>query len=151
MKNNQKGFSVLAGTLSLAGAGLVLVGGLAYNAGAVHISVHEKRPGGDSIRLIIPAVVVPAAMALVPDKVLRDLPPEARSNLPALRIAAEELKNLPDGPLVEVHDPGEDVVIGLQDDTLTIDVDSDSDEVHLRIPLGAVESVVSSLASSNEI
>jgi hypothetical protein len=52
---------------------------------------------------------------------------------------------------VEVHDPGEDVVIGLQDDTLTIDVDSDSDEVHLRIPLGAVESVVSSLASSNEI
>jgi hypothetical protein len=151
MKNNQKGFSVLSGTLSLAGVGLVLAGGLVYNAGAVRISVREKRPGGDNIRIIVPAAVVPAAMAFVPKCAFRDIPPEARENLPVLKIAAEELRKLPDGPLVEVHDRREHVSISLVEGSLAIDVDSDSEEVHLKIPLGAVQSVASRLASANEI
>ena len=150
MKNSQKGISVLSGTMGVAAAGLVLAGGLVYNAGAVRISVHEKRPGGDSIRLIVPAAVVPVVMMFVPDRQLQNLPPEAKQVLPALKIAAEELGNVPDGPLVEVHGPGEDVSIALRDRTLVIDVDSEGDEVHLQVPLGAVESVVSSLVSANE-
>lgn len=151
MKNREKGFSVLSGTLGLAGAGLVLAGGLVYNAGAVRISVQENRPNGDSIRLILPAAVVPAVMAFVPDEKLREIPAEARGVLPALKIAAEELRNLPDCTLVEVHGPDEEVIIALRDGTLAIDVISDEEEVHLQIPLGAVESVASSLASANEI
>ncbi len=150
MKKSQKGFSALSGTMGVAAAGLVVAGGLIYSAGAVRISVHEKRPGGDSIRLIVPAAVVPLAMMFVPDRQLQHLPPEAKQALPALRIAAEELGNVPDGPLVEVHGPGEDVSIVLRDRKLVIDVDSNGDEVHLQIPLGTVESVVSSLVSANE-
>jgi hypothetical protein len=151
MKNNQSGFTVLSGALALAGVTAVLVGGMVYSAGAVRISVHEKRPGGDSFRIILPAAVVPVAMAFVPDRVFRDLPPEARQNLPALLIAAKELSKVPDGPLVEVRDARDHVVIAVEGHALKIDVDSDGDEVHLQIPLGAVESVASRLASSSEI
>jgi hypothetical protein len=151
MKNNQKGFTPLSGMLTVAGAGLVLVGGLVYDAGAVRVSVHEKHPGGDSIRIIAPAAIVPLAMAFVPDRVLeQDLPPEARNALPALKIAAEELRKLPDCTLVEVHGPGEDVTIALRDGTLAIDVDSKDEEVHVQVPLGVVESVASRIASAGE-
>jgi len=150
MKSDQRGFTVLSGTLSLAGAAALLLGGMAYNAGAVRVSVKEKRPGGDSIHLIVPAVVVPAVMAVIPDSAFRDIPPEARKHLPLVKLVAAELKDLPDGPLVEVRGPGEEVTIALEDKTLAIDVNDAGDEVHLRIPLGAVESVASRLASVSE-
>jgi hypothetical protein len=151
MKNSEKGFTTLSGILTVAGAGLVLVGGLVYDAGAVRVSVHEKRPGGDSIRIIAPAAIVPVVMAFVPDRVLRkDLPPEARNALPVLKIAAEELRKLPDCTLVEVHGPGEDVSIALKDGTLAIDVDSEDEEVHVQVPLGVVESVASRIVSAGE-
>jgi len=151
MKNNQKGFTTLSGMLTVAAAGLVAVGGLVYNAGAVRISVNEKHPGGDSFRIIAPAAIVPLALALVPDRIMkREMPPEARAALPALKIAAEELRNLPDGPLVEVHGPGEDVIIALRDGTLAIDVETDDEEVHVQIPLGVVESAAAHLFGANE-
>jgi len=150
MRINEKGFSVLSGTLGLAGAGLILAGGLVYNAGAVRISVRENRPGGDSVRLVLPAAVIPVVMAFVPDENLRQVPQEALGVLPALKIAAEELKNLPDCTLVEVHGPDEEITISLRDGTLAVDVVSDEEEVHLQIPLVAVESVASSLVSANE-
>jgi hypothetical protein len=150
MKNNQKGFSTLSGMLTVAAAGLVLAAGLVYDAGAMRISVREKRPGGDSFRIVAPAAIVPVVMAFVPDRILKqEMPPEARAVLPALKIAVEELRNLPDGPLVEVHGPGEDVSIVLRDGMLAIDVDSDDEEVHLQIPLGTVESAVSHLVNAN--
>ena len=150
MRNNQKGVTILSGALGMAGAGLVLAGGLVYNAGSVRVSVLEKRPGGDSIRLIVPAAAVPLAMAFVPDKALRDVPPEAKRILPALKIAAEELRNLPDGPLVRIHGPEEEVSVVVRDGMLAVDVDSDDEEVHVQIPLGAVESVLSRIASANQ-
>jgi len=148
MKNNQRGFSVLSGTLALAGAGVILAGGVTYHAGAVRVSVHEKRPGGDSIRIIVPAVVVPAVLALTPAKAFHQVPPEARQALPALRIAMEELGKLPDCTLVEVHDHGEEVQISIHGGVLAVDVESDDEEVHVQVPLGALESVVSKLSSS---
>ncbi len=151
MKNNQKGFSTLSGVLSVAGAGLVLAGGLIYNAGAVRISVQEKRAGGDHIRIIAPAAIVPVALAFIPDRVLtREMPEEAKAVLPALKIVAEELHNLPDGPLVEVSGPREEVSIAVRDGMLVIDVDSDSEEVHVQVPLGVLESAASHLAGAAE-
>jgi len=150
MKNNQKGFTPLSGVLTVAAAGLVLAGGLVYDAGAMRISVHEKRPGGDSFRIIVPAAIVPVVMAFVPDRILqKEMPPEARAALPALKIAVEELRNLPDCTLVEVHGPGEDVSIVLRDGMLVIDVDSDDEEVHVQIPLGVVESAASHLVGAS--
>jgi hypothetical protein len=150
MKNDQKGFTILSGTLGMAGAGLVLAGGLVYNAGSVRVAVLEKHPGGDSIRVIVPAATVPLAMAFVPDKALRNVPPEAKQVLPALKAAAQELRNLPDCVLVEVHDAEEDVSIAVRGGALVIDVDSDDEEVHVQVPLGAVESVLSRIVSANE-
>lgn len=151
MNNNQKGLTTLSGLLTVAAAGLVLAAGLVYDAGAMRISVREKRPEGDSFRIMVPAAIVPLAIAFVPDRILKqEMPPEARAALPALRIAVEELRNLPDGPLVEVHGPGEDVSIALRDGMLAIDVDSDDEEVHVQVPLGALESAASHLVSANE-
>ncbi len=151
MKNDQKGFTPLTGMLTVAAAGLAVVGGLVYDAGAVRVSVREKQPGGDSIRILAPAAIVPVAMALVPDRVLvKEMPPEARAAIPALKIAVEELGNLPDCTLVEVHGPGEDVSIALRDGALVIDVDSDDEEVHVQIPWSALESAVSHLFSASE-
>jgi hypothetical protein len=150
MRNNQKGVTFLSGTLGMAGAGLVLAGGLVYNAGSVRVSVLEKHPGGDSIRVIVPAATVPLAMAFVPDRAFRHVPPEAKQLLPALQAAAKELRSLPDCVLVKVHDARDDVSVAVRDGVLVIDVDSDDEEVHVQVPLGAVESVMSRLASANE-
>ncbi|HEV8337445.1 MAG TPA: hypothetical protein VGR67_13595 [Candidatus Polarisedimenticolia bacterium] len=51
---------------------------------------------------------------------------------------------------MKVHDAEEDVSVAVRDGMLVIDVDSDDEEVHVQVPLGAVESVLSRIASANE-
>jgi hypothetical protein len=129
---------------------LVLGGAAVYDMGAVRVSVQEKKPGGDHVRLLIPAVAVPLGLRIAPEEKLREAALQARPWLPALRIASQELERCPDGPLVEVTNPHEKVSIVKRGHSLLIDVDSEDETVHVSVPLRAVTSVVERLETVAE-
>ena len=119
----------------------VLGAALIYDGGAVRIRVHEKKPEGTNIHLLVPAIAVPAALRLAPEKDLRKASEEIRPYLPAIKIAAEELAKCPDGPLVQVTSPRERVSIVKSGESLVIDVDSPDETVHVSFPLKMVHSI----------
>jgi hypothetical protein len=133
--------TIAAGASGLALGTLVLVAAVIYDTGAVRVRVHEKGPDGTNIRLLVPAVVIPAALRLAPEEDLRKASTEIQPYLPAIKIAAEELAKCPDGPLVLVTSPKERVSIVKRGDSLVIDVDSPRETVHVSFPLKMVCSV----------
>jgi hypothetical protein len=140
------GLTTVAGAASGVVLGSFLLGAVViYDAGAVRIRVHEKKAGGDNIRLIVPAAAVPLAMRLAPEKDLRKASKDVRPYLPAIKIAAEELAKCPDGPLVQVTSSKERVSIAKHGDSLAIDVDSEDETVHVSFPLKMVHSVAQRL------
>jgi len=130
-----------AGASGLVLGTFVLGAAVIYDGGAVHVCVHEKRPGGTNIRLLVPAVVIPAALRLAPERDLQKASAEIQPYLPAIKIAAEELAKCPDGPLVLVTSPKERVSIVKRGESLVIDVDSPEETVHVSFPLKMVHSV----------
>jgi len=120
-----------------------------YEAGAVRISVHEKKPGGDHVRLIVPAVLVPLGLHFVPAKQLHKNAAEIRQWLPALKAASQELEHCPDATFVEVKGPDENVGIRKSGDSLVIDVDDPGETVHVSFPLRMVTAAVRQLEAGN--
>lgn len=134
-----------AGTLCLAAT---LVGGaFVYDMGAVSVRVQEKNPGGDNIRLILPAAAAPVGVWLAPKAKLRKVKEKAGPYLPALRIAAAELERMPDFTLVEVTSAREKVHIQKRGGHLVIDVDDVNETVHVSVPLKAARVVAAQLDS----
>jgi len=117
---------------------LLVAGAFVYDMGAVRVSVREKNPGGENIRLIVPAAAVPVVLEFVPDAKLQDAAEEARPWLPVIEAVSEELARCPDGPLVEVISPHEKVTIVKRGDSLVIDVDDVNETVHVSVPLKVV-------------
>ena len=134
-----------AGTLAL--AAVVMGGAFVYDMGAVHVSVQSKKPDGEHIRLIVPAVAAPIAMQFAPKRELQKALEEAGPYLPALKIALEELAKCPDGPFVQITSPREKVTIAKQGDALVIDVDDEGETVHVSVPLKAAGVVITQLQS----
>ena len=134
-----------AGTLLLAAA--IAGGAFVYDMGAVYVSVKGKKPGGENVRLILPAAVAPVGVWLVPQKDLRQAMKEAGPYLPALQAAAEELADCPDFTLVEVSSRQEKVYIAKKGSHFVIDVDNPNETVHVSLPLEAVRTVASQLAA----
>lgn len=133
-----------AGTLFLAAA---LAGGaFIYDMGAISIHVQEKKPGGENIRLILPAAVAPVGVWLAPKGKLREAAREAGPYLPALEAAAQELARCPDFVLVQVESPHEKVLVTKRGGHLVIDVDDENETVHVSVPLEAARLIASQLA-----
>jgi hypothetical protein len=145
MTNRERGSSILAAMLPAAAVAALVAGAVVYDMGAIRVSVDCKKKDGQSIHLVVPAALVSAGIHLVPQRELRQAAPEMRDQMrqwtPVLRAAARELRNCPDGPLVQVQGPGEQVDIQLRHGTLVIHVDSDDETVRVAVPLGLVESV----------
>ena len=134
-----------AGTLAL--AAVVVGGAFVYDMGVVRVSVQSKKPDGEHIRLIVPAVAAPIAMQFAPKRELQKAIEEAGPYLPAIKIALEELAKCPDGPFVQVTNRHEKVNIAKQGDALVIDVDDEGETVHVSVPLKAVGVIVAQLES----
>ncbi|HKS96331.1 MAG TPA: hypothetical protein VJV74_09385 [Terriglobia bacterium] len=126
---------------------VLLLGLVVYSEGAVTVYVHEK-PQGTRIWLPVPALLVDAGLSFVPDRDLRDAERQIGPWLPAIEAASAELERCPDATLVEVKDPQEHVLISKQGDTLRIDVEDDSETVHVAVPVGLVNSVAHQLQSA---
>jgi len=117
---------------------LLVAGAFVYDMGAIKVSVQGKKPGGENIRLIVPAAAVPLALPFVPDKNLQEAAEQVRPWLPAIEAATEELARCPDGPLVQVTSKREKVSIVKRADSLVIDVDDTNETVHVSVPLKVV-------------
>ena len=130
------------------GLGVVVLGGaIVYNAGAVRVSVLEKKPDGEHIHLVLPAAVVPVALKFVPEEKLRYASEKLRPWLPAIKVASEELARCQDGPLVLVEGSDEKVSITKQGGSLVIDVDSPDENVHVSFPLKTLASAAEELVA----
>lgn len=146
-RNRQRGSTVLNAALVLALATAGTAGAVVYNAGSIQIQVREKHEGGENINLIIPAAIIPVGLAFAPDEKLAEVSERMQEILPILKAAAEELEKIPDGVLVEVRNHNEHVLIEKRGGALVIDVDTDSEEVHISFPIHMLISAVRKLES----
>lgn len=146
-RNRQRGSTTLNAVLALALATAGTAGTVVYNAGSIQIQVREKHEGGENINLIIPAAIIPIGLAFAPDEELAEVSGRMQEVLPILKAAAEELGKIPDGVLVEVRTRDEHVLIEKRGGSLVIDVDTDSEEVHVSFPIHMLLSAVRKLES----
>ncbi len=139
---------LVAALLFLTGTTIVLGAVVTYNAGAVRVSVEEKKAGGEHIHLVVPAVLIPPVVGLIPAEELERHAKELRPWLPAIRIASDALSKTPDVVLVEVIDSNDHVVIRKQGGSLLVDVTSPDENVHVVVPLKMVHSIAERLQES---
>ncbi|HLY62336.1 MAG TPA: hypothetical protein VKV95_16460 [Terriglobia bacterium] len=135
----------LLGAASLAGT----AGVITYNAGAVRVSVVEKRQNGEHVHVFVPAIVIPMAMGFIPAKHFHVHDKDTHQWLPILKAVSQELERCPDATLVEVTSPDEHVKISKQGNSLYIDVDDPGETVHVSFPVGVVQTVVNKLEAAN--
>jgi hypothetical protein len=146
MKNGLKRVGIVLGSAVLVLVGTAVVAGaVAFSAGSVRVRVVEKKPGGDNLNLILPALAIPVGMKLMPEEARQQAVAQAAPWAPALKAVGEELSRTPDFVLVEVNNPQEQVLIRKQGRSLVIDIDNEDETVHLSFPVKLLVSVASEL------
>ena len=135
---------------AVVGGTVLACGALAYSGGVVDVCVKEKTQQGHHIHLPLPALAGSVALQVMPERHFRHAPRELQQWLPAIRIAAQELRNIPDGPLVEVQNARETVRIVKDGGNLVIDVDNQRETVHVSLPLSMVASMAATLSEQVE-
>ena len=90
--------------------------------GVAVVDVREGGPDGHHIVVPVPLALVQTAMAFVPEEKVRVKVDHAAKHLPLAREVLEALAAGPDGELVRVEEPGEQVVITKVGDTLRVHV-----------------------------
>jgi hypothetical protein len=125
--------------------GTLVVAGVTADAGFVHVKVHEKKPDGTNLNLYVPGILATVGTHVVPGREIEKVAHKMRDVLPALAVAARELENVPDGPLVEVLSEREQVRVVKDGGSLVIDVNDRNDTVHVTVPLRLVYRVARDL------
>lgn len=120
------------------------------NAGTLIVEVFEKGPGGDAVSIEIPGIVIPLAVNMMPEVVIRECSDneDLQQVFPILSAIADELKKMPDAEIVSVQQGNEFVVIEKRGSNLIIDVDNDSETVHVSIPISAVSAFCKKMEKS---
>jgi len=116
--------------------------------GVVVVDVQEGGPDGHRIMIPVPLVFAQAALAVAPVVAGEELriPDEALEHIGIAREILEALAAAPDGVLVEVEEPDEQVVIRKEGDKLIIKVHGKGEDVSVNVPLHLA---MSSLPDSN--
>jgi len=103
--------------------------------GVAVVDVREGGPDGHHIVVPVPLALVQTAMAFVPEEKVRVKVDHAAKHLPLAREVLEALAAGPDGELVRVEEPGEQVVITKVGDTLRVHVHDGNDDVTVNVPI----------------
>jgi len=116
----------------------VLLAATVVKAGTMRVKIHEPGRDGTNLDLAIPAVVVHLGLNVLPWVMEKDLGAEIRAELgeqgPALAAALQELENVPDAVLVDVHDGDESVRITKEGSSLEISVDNADGQFEITLP-----------------
>ena len=99
------------------------------------------------IFLPIPMIFVNTALRFTPISSHINMPDKLNRHYSTMQNVASELANCPDGPLVEVHDHRDNVLIEKRGANLIIDVKSDREKVYVQIPIQATSNTIAQLAS----
>jgi hypothetical protein len=118
-----------------------LLAGVA-SLGIVVVDVREGGPDGTHIVVPVPLVLAQGALLFVPEEKVRVKMDRAEKYLPLARELVEALAEGPDGELVRVEEPGEEVVITKKGDTLEVRVQDKNDDVAVNIPLALAMAAV---------
>lgn len=114
-----------------------LLAGVA-SLGVVVVDVREGGPGGHHIVVPVPLALAQTALAFVPEERLRVKMDRAAEHLPLAREVLEAIAAGPDGELVRVEEPGEQVVVTKVGGTLRVRVRERGDDVRVNVPLRLV-------------
>lgn len=144
----KRAVAVVATAVLLLVGTAVVAGAVAFSAGAVHVYVLEKKPGGDHVNLLLPAALVPLGLRFMPAAERQRAARRLEPWLPALQAASRELARAPDFVLVEVERPRERVRIRKLGGSLLVDVDSEQETVRLSFPLKLITRVAGEFENS---
>jgi hypothetical protein len=103
--------------------------------GVVVVDVREGGPDGHHIVVPVPLALAQTALAFAPEERLRVKLDRAAQHLPLAREVLQALAAGPDGELVRVEEPGEQVVVTKVGDTLRVRVHDRNDDVTVNVPL----------------
>ena len=103
--------------------------------GVAVVDVREGGPDGHHIVVPVPLALIQTALAFVPEEKVRVKLDRAVQHLPLAREVLEALAAGPDGELVRVEEPGEQVVITKVGDTLRVHVHDGNDDVTVNVPI----------------
>jgi len=103
--------------------------------GVAVVDVREGGPDGHHIVVPVPLALVQTALAFAPEEKVRVKLDRAAQHLPLAREVLEALAAGPDGELVRVEEPGEQVVITKVGDTLRVHVHDGNDDVTVNVPI----------------
>lgn len=141
--------AIFAGVLLLVGSAAYATWRVVTSHGLITVDVAEKGIGGGRVRIVLPGVLLRAgtcALSLAPehelDRIRRDLDEVA----PMMQVVAEELEAMPDMTIVRVESERESVYIRKENGHLVIDVETDDEDVHVSVPIGAVSEIARALS-----
>lgn len=128
------------------GAGVLMLGAYTFREGVIRVDVDEMRANGSHVHVWAPAALVPMVMHVVPDRDFH-CAGNAAEFMPALHQVAKELAKYPEMTLVELQDGEEHAVVRTHEGSLTIDVDSPEEHVHVKCPLAMIDDLAHELES----
>lgn len=128
------------------GAGVLMLGAYTFREGVIRVDADEMRANGSHVHFWAPAALVPMVMRFVPERDFR-CAGNAAEFMPVLHEVAKELVKYPEATLVEVQDGEQHAVVRTHGGSLTIDVDSPDEHVHVKCPLAMIDDVARELES----
>jgi hypothetical protein len=141
--------AVTACAVLMIGSG-VLLAATVVRAGTMRVKIHEPGRDGTNIDLAIPAAVVHLGLNVLPWVLDKDLAAEVRTNLGEHRLAVaaalQELENVPDAVLVDVHDGAESVRITKEGSSLEISVDNADGKFEVTLPASLLGRIAREIA-----
>jgi len=120
----------------------IVMFGVVISADYAVVDVREGGPDGMHIIIPVPLALARVALTFAPEDAQYVPCPEISGYIPAIQRAVGELRAARDGVLVSVEEHDETVLIRKVGENLEIDVDGDSEEVHVTIPLDAVVDIL---------
>jgi len=135
-------FIVIGAIIAVYLATAAVVGISVYRAGMLIVEVDSSERGGDSCHVRVPAALAHVALRFVPDHVFAEPAREAAEWLPVVRAACLELGKSPDGVLLEVRSPDEQISVVKNGRRLRVDVNNAEERVHVVMPLALVGQVL---------
>ncbi|MBI3406060.1 MAG: hypothetical protein HY046_11450 [Acidobacteria bacterium] len=146
-----------AGVLAKLGHGMAYTAGtavlattVAFSGGAINVHVQEHKPNGHNIYVIVPAMLAPAALSFIPQHKREEIARHIGEHWPVIKAAARGLDDLPDGPLVEVQNRREHVIVAKRGGSIVVDVEDGHDTVHVSMPTRTILEVVEKLEFSTK-
>ena len=140
---------ILLAKVALIAVGTAVAGGaLISSEGFVHVSVHEKGPGGHNITIVAPATLVTTGMHFVPKQHLRVACDNMKDWGPTVTAAIDQLEKMDDFTLVEVTGKDQHVKVSKEHGAIVVDVNDPENTVYVSTPLRAIESTLKEIEVS---